>query len=195
MNIPMSRRRVFSLSALGGLESLGKRRKEFARGKGPLRAERAGASESLGLRVRCFFPVVFLLLFLLSPSSAAAATFTTPVTISEGDATYEGQDIVVDGTTATINGPHGFNSLLLTNGAVVTHWRCTTNLAFILDLVVAKTLIVSTNSRIDVSRNKHQSARTSGNTATPQRARHYSPLFHATLIASKRPSQCSNSTP
>jgi hypothetical protein len=31
-----------------GLESLGKRRKEFAGGEGPSRAERAGASESLG---------------------------------------------------------------------------------------------------------------------------------------------------
>jgi len=31
-----------------GLESLRKRRKEFAGGEGPLRAERAGASESLG---------------------------------------------------------------------------------------------------------------------------------------------------
>jgi hypothetical protein len=32
----------------GGLELLGKQRKEFARGEGPLRAERAGASASLG---------------------------------------------------------------------------------------------------------------------------------------------------
>jgi hypothetical protein len=39
----------FSLSSpKGGLEPLGKRRKEFANGKGPLRAEQAGASESLG---------------------------------------------------------------------------------------------------------------------------------------------------
>jgi hypothetical protein len=36
----------------GGLESLGKRRKEFAAGEGPLRAEGAGATESLGSRVR-----------------------------------------------------------------------------------------------------------------------------------------------
>ena len=36
------------LLPLGGLESLGKRRKEFAGGEGPLRAERAGASDSLG---------------------------------------------------------------------------------------------------------------------------------------------------
>ena len=36
------------LLLLGGLESLRKRRKEFAGGEGPLRAERVGASESLG---------------------------------------------------------------------------------------------------------------------------------------------------
>jgi hypothetical protein len=35
-------------SPKGGLELLGKQRKEFAGGEGPQRAERAGASESLG---------------------------------------------------------------------------------------------------------------------------------------------------
>ena len=58
--------------------------------------------------------------------SAQTATFTTPITIHEGDATYDGLDIVVDGTTVTINGPHTFNSLLLTNGAVLTHSACST---------------------------------------------------------------------
>jgi len=37
-----------SLTPIGGLELLGKQRKEFAGGEGPQRAERAGASESLG---------------------------------------------------------------------------------------------------------------------------------------------------
>jgi photosystem II stability/assembly factor-like uncharacterized protein len=37
-----------SLAPTGGLESLGKRREEFAAGEGPEGAERAGASESLG---------------------------------------------------------------------------------------------------------------------------------------------------
>jgi hypothetical protein len=36
------------LLAKRGLELLGKQRKEFAGGEGPRRAERAGASESLG---------------------------------------------------------------------------------------------------------------------------------------------------
>ena len=47
-----------------------------------------------------------------------AAIFSTPVTISESDATYDGQEIVV-------NGAHSFTSLLLTNGAVLTHSPCT----------------------------------------------------------------------
>ena len=38
----------FTLSPQRGLELLGQQLKEFAEGKGPLRAERAGASESLG---------------------------------------------------------------------------------------------------------------------------------------------------
>jgi hypothetical protein len=37
-----------SFSASGGLLALGKGQKEFAGGKGPLRAKRAGARESLG---------------------------------------------------------------------------------------------------------------------------------------------------
>ena len=50
VSVPASRYgwRDGHLLPLGGLESLGKRRKEFAGGEGPLRAERASASESLG---------------------------------------------------------------------------------------------------------------------------------------------------
>ena len=43
-----------------------------------------------------------------------AVTFTGNVSISEGDTTYDGQDIIVDGATATINGAHSFTSLSLT---------------------------------------------------------------------------------
>ena len=69
----------------------------------------------------------------LNSQPLQAAIFTTPVTINEGDAAYEGQDIVVDGTTVTINGPHAFNSLLLTNGAVLTHSPCTASETHTLD--------------------------------------------------------------
>ena len=80
-----------------------------------------------------------------------AAEFTTPITLSETDTTYDGQDIVIDGTTVTIDGPHSFNSLLLTNAAVLNHSACTTTNTHRLDLVVAGTITVSTNSKIDVS--------------------------------------------
>ena len=48
------------------------------------------------------------------PPPAEAVTFTGNVTIAEGDTTYDGQDIIVDGATATINGAHSFTALTLT---------------------------------------------------------------------------------
>jgi hypothetical protein len=65
-------------------------------------------------------PILYLLSTILSPA-ARAASFTNAVTISETNTTYDGQDIVVNGATVTINGTHRFNSLLLTNNAVLTH--------------------------------------------------------------------------
>ena len=53
--------------------------------------------------------------------SAAGATFTSPATIAAGDLSYDGQDIVIDGTTVTIDGEHTFNSLIVMNGGVLTH--------------------------------------------------------------------------
>ena len=49
---------------------------------------------ALWLAVVCFAPV------------SRAVTFTGNVTISEGDTTYDGQDIIVNGATVTINGAH-----------------------------------------------------------------------------------------
>ena len=56
---------------------------------------------------------------------ARAVTFTSNVTISGGDTTYDGQDIIVDGATATIIGARSFISLALTTGAVFTVSPCT----------------------------------------------------------------------
>jgi hypothetical protein len=56
--------------------------------------------------------VLWLAMVGFAPVSRAV-TFTSNVTISEGDTTYDGQDIIVDGATATINGAHSFNSLSL----------------------------------------------------------------------------------
>ena len=88
---------------------------------------------------------------LVSSLEAAAITFTTGFTITETNFAYDGQDIVISGATIAIDGPQGFNSLLLTNGAVLTHSPCTITNTHKLDLVVTNEIVVSTNSRIDVS--------------------------------------------
>lgn len=49
------------------------------------------------------------------------ASFNTNVLITEADTSYDGQDIVVSGSILTVDGRHFFNSLLLTNGSVLTH--------------------------------------------------------------------------
>ncbi|MBE0540564.1 MAG: Ig-like domain-containing protein, partial [Verrucomicrobia bacterium] len=98
------------------------------------------------------------------PGRSQTVTFTNAVTISDTNTTYDGQDIVVDGATVTINGWHSFNSVLLTNGAVLTHSPCTTTNTHKLDLVVTNAIVISTNSRIDVSGKGYLTRRTSGNT-------------------------------
>ena len=50
-----------------------------------------------------------------------SVTFTENTLIDANDLTYDGQDIVIDGCTLTVNGKHTFNSLELMNEAVVTH--------------------------------------------------------------------------
>jgi hypothetical protein len=79
--------------------------------------------------VRCSplpFPLSPLLLFLvftqLSTFSPhlSAAVFTNNITITEADISYDGQGIVIDGATVAIDGPHAFNSRLLTDGAPCT---------------------------------------------------------------------------
>ena len=72
-----------------------------------------------------------------------AATFTTAVTISESDTTYDEKDIVVNGATLTVNGAHRFASLLLTNGAVLTHSPCPATTTHQLDLTVTNQIAVS----------------------------------------------------
>jgi hypothetical protein len=76
------------------------------------------------------FPLSPLLLFLVftqlstfNPQPLHAATFTTNALITEADTSFDGQDIVVSGATLTVDGRHPFNSLLLTNGAVLTCLR------------------------------------------------------------------------
>jgi hypothetical protein len=77
--------------------------------------------------------------------SLQAAEFTTPITISETDTTYDGQDIVINSTTVAIDGAHSFNSLLLTNNAALTHSACAASETHKLDFPVANGVDVSTS--------------------------------------------------
>ncbi len=64
--------------------------------------------------------VVFTQLSTFNPQPLQAATFTTNALIAETDTSFDGQDVMVSGATLTVDGWHCFNSLLLTNGAVLT---------------------------------------------------------------------------
>ena len=54
-------------------------------------------------------------------AGAATYTFVSDTSIAVGNTTYDGQDIVVSNCTLTVDGAHPFNSLRLTNTAVLTH--------------------------------------------------------------------------
>jgi YD repeat-containing protein len=94
----------------------------------------------------------------------ANAIFTTPTTISETNTTYEGKDLLINGTTVTIDGPHNFDSVQLINGAVLTHLANTATQTHLLNLTVTQQVIVDTTSRIDVSGKGYLPGYTTGNT-------------------------------
>ncbi|MCQ3830611.1 LamG domain-containing protein, partial [Microbulbifer elongatus] len=71
---------------------------------------------------------------------------TEDLHISAINAEYEGAAVVVDGAIVTIDGTHSFKRLEVINGAKVTH-----SVEQKLELVVAETLRVSSNSSIDVT--------------------------------------------
>ena len=78
--------------------------RESAQNLLPLRAgERAG--------VRCRFASLFFFFvyFACFVVTAPAAVFTTNLTLSETNFAYDGQDIVMDGATVAIDGPHALS--------------------------------------------------------------------------------------
>ena len=101
-----------------------------------------------------------------SPLSYVVAdtVFTSPVTISESDTSYDGQNIVIEGTTVTIDAPHNFNSVQLISGAVLTHSANTATETHELDLNVTEQVIVDSSSKIDVTGKGYLGGRTTGNT-------------------------------
>jgi hypothetical protein len=102
----------------------------------------------------------YALLARMTEQRCLRATFTTNALITEADTSFDGQDIVVSGATLTVDGRHYFNSLLLTNGAALTHSPCTATNTHKLDLVVANEVMVSSNSRIALLTEEFASPRT-----------------------------------
>src|SRR5271157_6067588 len=72
-----------------------------------------------------------------APLAHAAVTFTTNSLIDISNHSYEGQDIVVQGCTLTVNGTHAFNSISLQTGAVLTHQASTPSQEYSLKLTLA----------------------------------------------------------
>ena len=105
---------------------------------------------------------VLLLATIVTPS-AQGAIFSTDTTIAEANFTYEGQDIVVDRATLTLNGAHRFRSMVLTNGAMLTHSHCTTDQTYKLDVTVTNLFRIMRDSSIDVQGRGYRPGRTTGN--------------------------------
>ena len=91
--------------------------------------------------------------------AAHAVVFTTNTAIGTGNTTYDNQEIIVSGCTLTVDGPHAFASLVLTNGAVLTHSPApngeTNNRV---DLTIAGDAEVPAGCSIDVSGHGYASA-------------------------------------
>ena len=84
------------------------------REKVPQADEGTGVGRGEGSRkVRCVLLLAALLLT------------TTFCLLTSGTTAYDAQDIVINGATVSIDGPHAFHSLLLTHGAVLTYLPCT----------------------------------------------------------------------
>jgi hypothetical protein len=83
--------------------------------------------------------------------AVADAVFTSATLIGETNLAYEGKNILINGATVTIDGPHSFGSVHLINGAVLTHTANTATQTHALVLTVSEQVIVDATSRIDVS--------------------------------------------
>jgi len=66
-------------------------------------------------------PAAALTFFLLTTTGSPATVISTDTAISAIDGSYDGTDLVISNCTVSLDGAHSFNSLLLTNGGVLTH--------------------------------------------------------------------------
>src|ERR1035438_621606 len=93
-----------------------------------------------------------MVLLQAATSGAQTVTISTSTLIDVGHTAYEGRDIIVTGCTLTVNGAHAFNSLQVTDTALVTHSSAavgqTNNRV---NLTIAQDVLIDGTSRIDVS--------------------------------------------
>ncbi len=100
----------------------------------------------------------FLARLLLAAGSAAlftgqaAVTIDTDFSLGAGDASLDGQDVIVDHATFTVAGAHSLASLQVINGGLVTHDPATDGQAErALRLMIAGSVTIDSSSRIDAS--------------------------------------------
>ena len=92
--------------------------------------------------------ITFICLAVIKPSACnAVVLISTNTQINVGVATFDGSDLVVSNCTVTINGSHSFNSLLLTNNAIVTDSSGGNQVL----LTIAGDCYLDASSRLDVS--------------------------------------------
>ncbi len=105
------------------------------------------------------FHSTLAVLLALAPALLRAATFSTDTIIGVGNATYDGQDIVVSGCTLTVNGPHSFNSLQVISSGILTHTAAASGQPNNqVNLTIAHDMLVDGTSRIDVSAKGYNAA-------------------------------------
>ncbi|MFO0957422.1 MAG: hypothetical protein U0800_08130 [Isosphaeraceae bacterium] len=95
---------------------------------------------------------------------SADVILTAPITISEANTSYDGHDLLIDGATVAIDGPHNFHSVHLVNGGSLTHSSSSTTQTHGLLLTVMEQVIIDASSAIDVTGRGYASGYTSGNT-------------------------------
>lgn len=84
-------------------------------------------------------------------NNAYCIELVAATTISATNSNYENQDLIVNGTTLTIDGSHQFSSVQLINGAILTHsLSASTRLE-----IITSTFFVDAGSRIDLTGKGH----------------------------------------
>ena len=88
---------------------------------------------------------------------------TSPLTIGINDSTHDGRNIIIDGTTLTVNGSHTFSSLQILNNGIVNHSTTFTSTEYSVDLTILSDILIENGSKIDVSARGYRENRTLGN--------------------------------